>query len=76
MRVNAMYTSCDYCGEGHTNGQCLISKPLEQVNYAGNYCGNSQNNPYSNTYNPGLRNHPNFLWSQSQTLNQASSSES
>ncbi|XP_057451884.1 uncharacterized protein LOC130743668 [Lotus japonicus] len=24
--------------------------------------GNPQNNPYSNTYNPGWRNHPNFLW--------------
>ncbi|XP_057432285.1 uncharacterized protein LOC130725041 [Lotus japonicus] len=24
--------------------------------------GNPQNNPYSNTYNPGWRNHPNFSW--------------
>lgn len=36
MRVNAMYTSCQYCGEGHTKDQCLISQPLEQANYAGN----------------------------------------
>src|SRR5262249_54549399 len=25
-----------------------------------------QNNPYSNTYNPGWRNHPNFSWSNQQ----------
>ncbi|KAA3474336.1 Retrotransposon gag protein [Gossypium australe] len=33
----------------------------EQMNYMGNNFG-SNNNPYSNTYNPGWRNHPNFSW--------------
>ena len=32
---------------------------VEQVDYLGNL-GRTQNNPYSNTYNPGWRNHPNF----------------
>ncbi|KAG8493081.1 hypothetical protein CXB51_010415 [Gossypium anomalum] len=34
----------------------------EQVNYMGNNNCRSQNNPYSNTYNAGWRNHPNFSW--------------
>ncbi|KAG8498924.1 hypothetical protein CXB51_005293 [Gossypium anomalum] len=34
----------------------------EQVNYMGNNNFRSQNNPYSNTYNAGWKNHPNFSW--------------
>ncbi|KAG8486098.1 hypothetical protein CXB51_019412 [Gossypium anomalum] len=34
----------------------------EQVNYIGNSNFRSQNNPYSNTYNAGWKNHPNFSW--------------
>ncbi|KAG8502906.1 hypothetical protein CXB51_000531 [Gossypium anomalum] len=33
----------------------------EQLNYIGNN-PRSQNNPYSNTYNAGWRNNPNFSW--------------
>ncbi|KAK5845857.1 hypothetical protein PVK06_002093 [Gossypium arboreum] len=33
----------------------------EQLNYMGNN-PRPQNNPYSNTYNAGWRNHPNFSW--------------
>ncbi|KAG8474649.1 hypothetical protein CXB51_031277 [Gossypium anomalum] len=33
----------------------------EQVHYMGNN-SRPENNPYSNTYNAGLRNHPNFSW--------------
>ena len=33
----------------------------ETVNYVNNF--RQGNNPYSNTYNPGWRNHPNFSWS-------------
>ena len=37
---------------------------IEQANYMGNqFQGREANNPYSNTYNPGSRNHPNFSWS-------------
>ncbi|KAG8475504.1 hypothetical protein CXB51_032277 [Gossypium anomalum] len=34
----------------------------EQVNCMGNNNFRSQNNPYSNTYNAGWKNHPNFSW--------------
>ena len=35
---------------------------VEQANYVGNqFQGRQVNNPYSNTYNLGWRNHPNFL---------------
>ncbi|KAK5811958.1 hypothetical protein PVK06_027350 [Gossypium arboreum] len=33
----------------------------DQLNYMGNN-PRSQNNPYSNTYNAGWKNHPNFSW--------------
>ncbi|KAK8498802.1 hypothetical protein V6N12_066943 [Hibiscus sabdariffa] len=33
----------------------------ESASYVGNYNRND-NNPYSNTYNPGWRQHPNFSW--------------
>ena len=39
----------------------MCSTNPESVNFVGNYQRN-QNNPYSNTYNPGWRNHPNFSW--------------
>ncbi|MED6203000.1 hypothetical protein PIB30_111211, partial [Stylosanthes scabra] len=38
----------------------------EQVNYLGNQFRLPQNDPYSNTYNPGWRNHPNFSWGGNQ----------
>ncbi|OMO50517.1 hypothetical protein CCACVL1_30394 [Corchorus capsularis] len=34
---------------------------VEQAQFVAN-TGRQQNNPYSNTYNPGMRNHPNFSW--------------
>lgn len=46
--------SSDYCGVDHSS---------ESVNYISNLNKN-QNNPYSNTYNPGQRNHPNFVWEE------------
>jgi hypothetical protein len=36
----------------------------EKANYVGQYP--SKNNQFSNTYNPGWRNHPNFSWSNNQ----------
>ncbi|KAK1381012.1 hypothetical protein POM88_027756 [Heracleum sosnowskyi] len=54
---------CDMCGEGHPTQQCPLiyhdGAQSSTVNYVGN-SSNQQNNPYSNTYNPGWRNHPNF----------------
>ncbi|XP_050222479.1 uncharacterized protein LOC126672568 [Mercurialis annua] len=54
---------CEFCGDfNHSGGECLVTgqSMSEQVNYIG---GQRQaNDPYSNTYNPGWRNHPNFGW--------------
>ena len=38
------------------------SADQEQANYVGQY----PSNPYSNTYNLGWQNHPNFSWSNNQ----------
>ena len=73
-RANAQQStvvSCTYCGEGHLFDNCP-SNP-ESVYYVGNF--NRNNNPYSNTYNPGWRQHPNFSWnSHSQNAGPSSSS--
>ncbi|KAH9716698.1 hypothetical protein KPL71_021550 [Citrus sinensis] len=53
--------SCVYCGEGHDFDNCP-GNPTS-VNYVGNFNRQPQNNPYSNTYNPGWKQHPNFAWS-------------
>ncbi|KAK5772406.1 hypothetical protein PVK06_048694 [Gossypium arboreum] len=55
---------CDSRGGGvHTEYQSFNpTTEEEQVNYMGNNNFRSQNNPYSNTYNAGWRNHPNFSW--------------
>ena len=50
-----------YCGEEHDFDNCLGNPAL--VNYVGNFNRQLQNNPYSNTYNPGWKQHPNFSWS-------------
>ncbi|KAH9680785.1 hypothetical protein KPL71_026683 [Citrus sinensis] len=53
--------SCVYCGEGHLFDNCP-GNPTS-VNYVGNFNRQNQDNPYSNTYNLGWRQHPNFSWS-------------
>ncbi|KAH9781214.1 hypothetical protein KPL71_008370 [Citrus sinensis] len=53
--------SCVYCGEEHDFDNCL-GNPAS-VNYVGNFNRQPQNNPYSNTYNSGWKQHPNFSWS-------------
>jgi hypothetical protein len=60
----AVTPSCELCGTpGHTNADCqlLAGIPTNQVNY-------TQGNPYSNTYNPGWRNHPNFSYKNNNAL--------
>ena len=58
----ALY-SCEYCGRGHPTlecqGSCSQDTSIEQLN-AFNNIQRSQGNPYSNIYNPGWCNHPNF----------------
>ena len=61
--------SCETCGAGHATTQCPIlvasPAPIESVDYvSGGPRG--LGNAYSNTYNPGWRNHPNFSWNQGQ----------
>ncbi|KAG8483102.1 hypothetical protein CXB51_022038 [Gossypium anomalum] len=55
---------CDSSGGGmHTEYQPFNpTTEEEQVHYIGNNNSRLQNNPYSNTYNAGWRNHPNFSW--------------
>ncbi|KAH9667508.1 hypothetical protein KPL70_021064 [Citrus sinensis] len=58
--------SCVYCGGGHLFDNCP-GNPTS-VNYVDNFNRQNQDNPYSNIYNPGWRQHPNFSWSyQNQT---------
>ncbi|KAL5538366.1 hypothetical protein UlMin_046146 [Ulmus minor] len=61
--------SCVFCGGGHVYDD-FPNNPVS-VNYVGNFnqgnynsgSYNRGNNPYSNTYNLGWRQHPNFSWS-------------
>ncbi|KAL4297482.1 hypothetical protein GQ457_12G015360 [Hibiscus cannabinus] len=51
--------SCVHCEGNHHATDFPVMH--EQANYMGNYNRNS-NNPYSNIYNPGWRQNPNFSW--------------
>ncbi|PIN21773.1 DNA-directed DNA polymerase [Handroanthus impetiginosus] len=55
--------TCDECGESNPSDQCPHS--VESIQFVSN-ARKSQNNPYSNTYNPGWRQHPNFSWNNNQ----------
>jgi hypothetical protein len=60
---------CAVCSQfDHTTETCPLysSVDQEQVNYVGQNSYPPKNNPYSNTYNPGWRNHPNFSWNNNQ----------
>ena len=62
--VAAVTPNCELCGNpGHTAQECqiLAGVPTDQVNY-------TQGNPYSNTYNPGWKNHPNFSYKNNNAL--------
>ncbi|KAL2471449.1 Uncharacterized protein Adt_39585 [Abeliophyllum distichum] len=74
---------CATCGANHKSSECLLataeaSSP-EQATYAQNF-QLQQNNPYSQTYNPGWKNHQNFLYDNTRNiqnpLNQERSQES
>ncbi|KAI5324178.1 hypothetical protein L3X38_033251 [Prunus dulcis] len=49
--------------------QSFAEHMLEQANAL--QARNPQNDPYSNTYNPGWRNHPNFKWSNNSNVQQS-----
>ena len=62
---------CGVCSmQGHLNDQCpqLIENGGWENAHAMRYQSQNQprNDPYSNTYNPGWRDHPNFKWREPQ----------
>ncbi|XP_070678230.1 uncharacterized protein [Malus domestica] len=62
---------CGVCSrQGHLNDQCpqLIENGGWETAHAMGYQGPNQprNDPYSNTYNTGWRDHPNFKWREPQ----------
>jgi hypothetical protein len=62
---------CAICSHSdHTTETCPMSSftDQEQANYVGQNNYPPKNNPYSNTYNAGWRNHPNFSWSNNQNV--------
>ncbi|XP_075473922.1 uncharacterized protein LOC142504974 [Primulina tabacum] len=64
MRLQEIF--CDKCGGEHDVQDCQDGNPfyvpegapVKQVGFQ----NHPRNDPYSNTYNPGWRNHPNFSW--------------
>lgn len=63
--------ACDFCGGNHPNHECQASSSnssFDQANYVSNF--SRPNNAFSNTYNPGWRNHPNFAWNQNNVKQQ------
>ncbi|XP_016648321.1 PREDICTED: uncharacterized protein LOC107880735 [Prunus mume] len=71
LNVNAIQTPnviCEFCAGNHSSADCNNGNPfsaLKQVNQVGDF-NRQRNNPYSNTYNPGWKNDPNFSWSNNQ----------
>jgi hypothetical protein len=65
--------SCSVCASPlHQAQNCpsmAVFSEMEQVNAFNNFQKQSTG-PYSETYNPGWRNHPNFSWKQNQPTNQ------
>ncbi|WRX08578.1 Retrotransposon gag domain - like 5 [Theobroma cacao] len=59
--VQNSFMTCEFSGEGHSNDNYPIYS--ESCQFVGN---RQQNNRYSNTYNPGWRNHPNFSLNNNQ----------
>lgn len=65
---------CGVCStQGHSTDQCpQLASPegwetLNALGYQGNQ-GGQRYNPFSNTYNPGLKDHPNFRWSNNDNV--------
>ncbi|XP_062088678.1 uncharacterized protein LOC133795238 [Humulus lupulus] len=78
--VQQAQTLCEVCGGPHAYEQCqyadVNNMPMEQAQAIGNFPQQSNNNPYSNSFNQGWRNHPNFSWKndqQGQSSNQQQS---
>src|SRR3954464_10709298 len=53
--------SCEICNGPHQTVYYFATpQQIEEIKFL------KQNNPYSNTYNPGWKNHPNFAWKDQQ----------
>jgi hypothetical protein len=62
---------CAICSHSdHTIETCPMSSFIdqEQAKYVGQNNYPPKNNPYSNTYDAGWRNYPNFSWSNNQNV--------
>ncbi|XP_010527653.1 PREDICTED: uncharacterized protein LOC104804963 [Tarenaya hassleriana] len=59
--ANASFVS-SASASGDQQVELALCEGVEDVNYV-------ENNPYSNTYNPGWRNHPNFSYKNNNALN-------
>ncbi|KAE8661092.1 DNA-directed RNA polymerase V subunit 5C-like [Hibiscus syriacus] len=57
--VKTTSLACLLCQGNHHESECPTNH--ESINFVGNY-NRGSNNPYSNTYNAGWRQHPNFSW--------------
>jgi hypothetical protein len=55
--------------QAHNCPSMIVFSKMEQVNAFNNFQKHSTG-PYSESYNPGWRNHPNFSWKQNQPTNQ------
>jgi len=71
MNVNVVNSSapppCEICGfVDHLTLNCqvgsLFSQNINEVHYVNNFNPRPTNEPYSNTYNPGCRNQPNYSY--------------
>ncbi|KAL4368363.1 hypothetical protein GQ457_05G021060 [Hibiscus cannabinus] len=58
QEVKVIASYCDFCNANHDLFECPQNP--ESSFYVGHF--NRNNNPYSNTYNPGWKQHPNFSW--------------
>src|SRR3954465_4478566 len=61
----AQTVSCEICNGPHQTVYCFATpQQIEEIKFL------KQNSPYSNTYNPGWKNHPNFSWKDQQQVPQ------
>ncbi|CAN6583540.1 unnamed protein product [Malus baccata var. baccata] len=58
---------CTLCASiAHAMENCPANPNLEGIQEVNAFSGRPRNDPYSNNYNPGWREHPNFSWRDSQ----------
>ncbi|GAV60819.1 gag-asp_proteas domain-containing protein [Cephalotus follicularis] len=71
-QINQNTPMCSWCqSPSHVIEEC--QSYIENQYTHENVSAMNQYNPYSNTYNPGWRNHPNFSWNQGQNMRGQSS---